>query len=130
MSERFRIVASSVKRLAPEPTGRTRTIAVSAYTVVILIVVALLNAGIDAGVLLWSAASLCLGWLTRSPWLAFLPFLAGPIAVPFDYPEEWVGSDPLPLWFVVLWIALLQAVLAIIGLSVRRFYERFVAAHI
>jgi hypothetical protein len=54
-----------------------------------------------------------------------LVFLAVPIAVPFGYPEEWTGHDPLPLWFGALLAAPVQAAIVIVGREGRYFYERF-----
>lgn len=90
---------------------------------VMLGVVVMFNTGIGEGGAIWIAASLCLGWVTRTPWLAFLPLLAAPIAVPFGYPEEWMGRTALPLWFVLLWAAPFQAALVIAGWGGRRLYE-------
>lgn len=113
----------------PKTRVSMRVAAVSVYAVIILGTVVLLNAGIGVGVLVWSVASLCLGWTTRSPWLAFLPFLAGPIAAPFGYPDEWVGRTPLPLWFAVLWVGVFQAAFVIVGIRTRHLYERFHVSH-
>jgi hypothetical protein len=67
------------------------------YVAVMLGVVVLFNADIGEPFLIWSAASFCLGWITRYPWSAFLPLLASPIAVPFGYADGWTGGDPLLL---------------------------------
>lgn len=87
-------------------------------------VVALADAGNDLALPLWLATALCLGWITRSPWSVLLPFLAIPIAVPFGYPEDYPGHDPLPLWFGVLMGAPLQALVVALGVGGRYMYER------
>lgn len=98
------------------------------YVAVMVGVVVLANAGTSGALLIWSAASICLGWLTRRPRLAFLPFLAIAIAVPFGYPDEWRGGDPLILWTEALAAAPVQAAFVIAGSWGRGRYERFSAS--
>jgi hypothetical protein len=87
-------------------------------------VVAVVKAGIDEAFLIWSVASLCLGWITRWPWFGLLPLLASPIAAPFGYPEEWSGREVMPLWYETLWVSFGQAVIVLIGFGGRRLYDR------
>jgi hypothetical protein len=87
-------------------------------------VVVLANVGIGAALPIWAAASFCLGWVTRYPWFAFLPFLAGPLAGPFGYPNVSTEGDPLLLWSEALLIAPVLAVIVISGSGGRLLYER------
>jgi hypothetical protein len=110
--------------LPPWHAVRMRVGAAILYLVAMLGVVALAKADIAEALLIWSAASLCLGWTARWPWLALLPLLASPIAVPFGYPEDWSGREVMPLWFEMLWAALGQAIIVIVGFSGRHLYDR------
>ena len=99
------------------------------YVAVMLGAITLIDNGMGAGgSLVWATGSLCVGWVTRWPWLALLPFLAIPIAAPFGYPDEWVGRTPLPLWFALLWNVPIQSAILLAGLWGRRLYEQFRAA--
>lgn len=101
-----------------------RVAAAILYAAAMLGVVALLDAGSGWAFPIWTAASLCLGWIGRRPWLALLPLLASPIAAPFGYPQEWWGREALPLWFGVLGAALGQAAIVLLAVFGRRLYER------
>lgn len=92
-------------------------------------VVALADSGNDLGLPIWLASAFCLGWITRSPWSALLAFLAVPIALPFGYPNQWTGHDPLPLWFGALLAAPVQAAIVIVGREGRYLYDRIVREH-
>jgi hypothetical protein len=98
--------------------------AATLYIAVMLGVVALFNADIGEAFVIWSAASFCLGWITRSPWSALLPFLASPIAVPFGYQQVWMGSDPSLLWVGLLLLAPVQGAIVILAFGGRRLYKR------
>lgn len=94
------------------------------YVAVLVGVVILANAGVGGALVVWSATSLGLGWLTRRPWSALLPFLAVAIAVPFGYPDESNGGDPLILWAGALVAAPVQAAFVAAGAWGRCRYER------
>lgn len=95
------------------------------YAVVTVALLALADAGNGAVIAIWLVAPFCIGWIARSPWMALLPFLAVPIAVPFGYPQEWSsGHDPLPLWSGALLAAPIQAATVIVGVGCRSLYER------
>lgn len=106
-----------------------RTRAAILYVAVMLGGVVLLNAGIDDALLIWSAASFCLGWITRYPWFAFLPLLAGPMAVPFGYADGSTDGDPLFLGAEVLLAAPIQGAIVMAGFGGRLLYDRFRASH-
>lgn len=77
-----------------------------------------------AAFLVWSAASLLLGWLVRHPIVILLPLLAVPIAVPFGYADKWLGSDAPLVWIGMAFEAPVQAVVVALGLGGRLLYER------
>jgi hypothetical protein len=106
-------------------TLRMRVGAATLYVAVMFGVVVLFNVGVWEALLIWSAASFCLGWITRYPWLAFLPLLASAIAVPFGYADKLTGGDPLLLWVEVLLAAPIQGAIVIAGFGGRLLYERF-----
>jgi DNA-binding transcriptional ArsR family regulator len=122
--EHFYAVRTRSRRL---PRGM-RVGATIVYVAVMVGVVVMANAGITEAVLVWAAASFCVGWISRNPWSALLPLLAIPIAVPFGYPDKWTGGDPLLLWSEVLLAASIQAVIVFAGFGGRRLIERFRAS--
>jgi hypothetical protein len=105
-----------------------RAAAATFYVLVMLGVVVLFNAGFVEAQLIWLVASFCLGWMARDPWLAFLPLLASPIAMPFGYADEGTLGDPLMLWSEVLLAAPIQGAFVIAGFSGHLLYERFRAS--
>jgi hypothetical protein len=65
------------------------------YSAVLVGVLVMADADIDKAYLVWEAASFCVGWVSRYPPSALLPFIAIPIAVPFGYPARWTDGNPL-----------------------------------
>jgi len=111
--------------------ARMRIGAATLYVAIVLGLIALADSGVRETDLMWLIASLCLGWVTRSPWFALVPLIAVPIAVPFGYPDEWSqswGHDPLPLWFGILVAVPVLAALVLAGVGGRRLFERSRAA--
>jgi hypothetical protein len=49
------------------------------------------NSGV--AIAIWWVASVVLGWGSRAPALALLAFLAIPMAIPFGYVNNYLGSD-------------------------------------
>jgi len=95
------------------------------YVAVMVAVLVMADAGIGKAYLVWEAASFCVGWVSRYPPSALLPFLAIPIAVPFGYPESRTGGDHLLLWSEVLLAAPVQAPIVFTGVGGRGLFERF-----
>ncbi len=109
-----------------------RAIAVAAYVVATVMVIVSLNADAQnyrLAYTVWPAASLTLGWLTRRATAALLPLIALPIAVPFGFAEEWLGSDAPMVWWIVLFASPIAVAAALAGLSGRALFERFRASH-
>ena len=102
--------------------------AVIVYVAILVEVLLMADAGISKAYLVWEAASLGVGWVSRYPWSVLLPFLAIPIAVPFGYPDGSTGGDPLPLWSEVLLAASVQAPIVFVGFGGRGLFERFRAS--
>lgn len=103
-----------------------RVAVVGIYVAFLVGMIVVLNA--DAGnggtaLLVWTVASFALGWLARQPLVAILPLLVIPIAVPFGYADEWVGSDAPLLYLGVAFQAPIQAVVVALGFGGRVFFE-------
>lgn len=103
-------------------------IAAALYLGVVAGVMALANAGFEDWFLVWLVATFILGWITRNPWLALLPLPAVSIAMPFIYAGLDGESEPLPIWFVVGYLAALFALLALAGCGGRKLYDRLRAS--
>jgi hypothetical protein len=95
------------------------------YVAVLVGVVVMADAGIGKTYLVWEAASFCVGWISRYPPSALLPFLAIPLAVPFGYAKGWTGDDHLLLWAEVLVAAPIQAAIVFAGFCGRGIFEGF-----
>lgn len=102
------------------------------YVAIVVVVVVAWNANADSAgtafsgtaFLVWSAASLALGWIVRHPLAVLLPLIAIPIAVPFGYAEEWLGSDAPLVSIAMAFEAPIQVVVAGLGFGGRLLYER------
>ncbi len=104
-----------------------RVAIIGTYVAILLGMVVAVNADAANGntaLLVWSVASLVLGWTIRHPLTMILPFLAIPIAVPFGYAEEWQGSDAPLLYLGMAFQAPFQALVVSLGLGGRVFFER------
>jgi hypothetical protein len=78
--------------------------------------VILLNANSGNGELviaIWAIVSVVLGWGTGRLGFAFLALLAVPFAVPFGYPDHYQYSEPLPIWWSVMFCAFASAFLIV-----------------
>lgn len=107
----------------------TRTvIAAALYLGVVAGVMALADTGFEDWFLIWLAATFILGWTTRNPWLALLPLLAVSIAMPFVHAGLDGESEPLPIWFVVGYLAALFALIVLAGWGGRKLYDRLRAS--
>jgi hypothetical protein len=84
----------------------------------------LFNAGFAEAQFIWLAASFVLGWSTGNRWLALLPLLAVPIAVPFGYGDASIQGDPMPIWAEVVFWAPVHALIILGGCWSRGVYER------
>jgi hypothetical protein len=104
-----------------------RVAIVGIYVAILVGMVVAVNADAahgDVVLLVWSVASLLLGWTSRRPLVIVLPLLAIPLSVPFGTSEEWIGSDaPLILFGTVIWSPL-QMVLVGLGLGGRTLLEK------
>jgi len=104
-----------------------RVAIIGTYVAVLLGIVVAVNADAANGntaLLVWSVASLALGWTIRHPLTMILPFLAIPIAAPFGYAEEWQGSDAPLLYLGMAFQAPAQALVVSLGFGGRVFFER------
>jgi hypothetical protein len=109
-----------------------RVAAVGIYLAVVVGVVVAWNANAEtAGTafsgtafLIWSAASFALGLIVGRPWAMLTPLLAIPIALPFGYAEEWVGSDAPLISLAMVFEASIQVVVVGFGLGGRVLFER------
>ena len=73
---------------------------------------------------IWSASSLALGLTTRSGLAVLLPLIAIPIALPFGYADQWLGSDaPLVWWFAFVG-GVLQVAIVLVAIAGRALYHR------
>jgi hypothetical protein len=106
--------------------------AIVAYLGVMLSTIVLFNADAENSLLafsVWSAGSLALGWITGSMAAVVVPLLAIPIALPFGYADQWLGSDaPLVGWFAVVGGAI-QIAVVFIAVIARMLYERVHSPH-
>lgn len=70
------------------------------------------------------AACLLVGWGMRS-WAA-VPLALVPVflAIPFGYPNDYVGEDPLPIWRVELIFSAIYGLLIVAGMAARRINEK------
>lgn len=103
-----------------------RVAVVGIYVAFLLGMIVALNADAENGdttLLVWTAASFALGWLVRQPWVAMLPLLAIPIAAPFGYADEWLGSDAPLLYLGMAFQAPVQAVVVALGFGGHVFFE-------
>jgi hypothetical protein len=102
------------------------------YIAVMVGAVVLVNADAENNWLafsIWSAASLVLGWTAREVWLALLPVVAVPIALPFGYADQWLGSDAPLVWLFAAFSGVIQVVLVLAALGARVLYERRQLSH-
>lgn len=89
--------------------------------------VLLFNANIGAGevaIAIWAISSVLLGWGTGQMAFAVLALLPIVFAVPFDIPDNYEFSEPLPIWWGVAFLAPFSAVLILIGAVARLIAEK------
>jgi len=90
------------------------------------IAVILLNANSGDGelaIVIWAVASVLLGWGTGQPSFALLALLAIPFAVPFGYPDHYQYSEPLPIWWSAVVLALASAGLVALTALMKRIVD-------
>lgn len=105
-----------------------RIAAITIYVAVMVGGIVAVNDNAENGMaafLVWSAASLLMGWVVRNPIAIGLPLLAVPIAVPFGYADKWLGSDAPLISIGMAFEAPVQALLVALGIGGRLLYERF-----
>jgi hypothetical protein len=107
---------------------RNKALAIAVWLGITICALVLANADAENGIEVWSlsvAAAVFVG-LAWGRWPAiFLPLVAIPLAIPFGYSDQHLGSDaPAVVWFAILAAVPLAA---IIGASVlvRRAYDRW-----
>lgn len=102
--------------------------ATAAYLVALLVGAIGFNADqgqYDAVYLLLFTASFGLGYYTGRPWLFLLPLLAAvPLAIPFGYAEQYVGSDAPPVPMMAGFAAVPSAAFVLLGAGLRRGSDR------
>lgn len=103
---------------------RTAPVVAALYLGVVAGVMALFNAGFADAQFMWLAASFILGWSTGNRWLALLPFLAVPIAMPFGYANTSMQGDPMTIWAEVAFWAPVHALIVLVGSWTRGVYDR------
>jgi hypothetical protein len=104
----------------------TRIALIVAYLAGAAAAVILINANSGDGKLalvIWTVASVLLGWGTGQLRLSLLAFLAIPFAVPFGYPDNYQYSEPLPIWWSAFFCAFVSAALIFLTAFIRRFVE-------
>jgi hypothetical protein len=100
----------------------TRIAFVGAYLAGAAAAVILLNANSgdeELAIVIWAVASLLLGWGTGQLGFAFLALLAIPFAIPFGYPDHYQYSEPMPIWWSVMFCALISACLIFASALIR-----------
>jgi hypothetical protein len=113
-------------------TMSMRLVVVIGYLGVMVGAVLLLNANAENGTLamaIWSGASVMLGWITHDARFALLPLVAVPVALPFGYADEWLGSDSPLVWLSVAVIGVIQVALVLAAFAARLLYERSQPSH-
>lgn len=88
--------------------------------------VILLNANSGGGelaIVIWAVGSLLLGWGTGQLGLSFLSLLAIPFAVPFGYPNHYQYSEPLPIWWSVMFYAFMSTCLIFASALIKNVVE-------
>jgi hypothetical protein len=104
-----------------------RVLALAIYLAALVAAVLLFNANAENGTVAWAfwlAASALLG-LGVGRWeTAFLPLIAIPIAIPFDYADEYLGSDSPLVWWFAIFVGVQSALLVALGTALRRWYDR------
>jgi len=104
-----------------------KLVAVIGYVVVMLGILALFNADAENNFLalaVWSAASLVIGWVMRDAWAVVLSLLALPMAVPFGYADQWLGSDAPYVWWLAMSTGAIQVIVVFAAVLGRLLYER------
>jgi hypothetical protein len=97
------------------------------YLVAAAVVVVLFNANSgdeELALILGALASVMLGLGTGRFAFALLPFLAIPFAIPFGYPNDYVYSEPLPIWWWIAVLSLVSSGLVIVAVLSRLTVER------
>lgn len=103
-----------------------------------LLLVGLYVAALIAGVLLfnadaennwtafaiWAVASVMVGWGLARWSAALLPSLSIPIAVPFGYADEYLGSDAPYVWWFAVVAGVAAAALILAATGARKLYNR------
>lgn len=104
----------------------TRIALVVTYLAGAAVAVVLLNANTENGslaVAIWAVASVLLGWGTGRGAFALLAFLAIPFSVPFGYPDNYLYSEPLPVWWAAMICAFASAGLIVFIAFMKRIIE-------
>jgi hypothetical protein len=104
----------------------TRIAFVVTYLAGAAVAVVLLNAntGHDLlAVVIWAVASVLLGWGTGRLDFALLASLAIPFSVPFGYPDNYLYSEPLPIWWSAMFLAFASAGLVVLTALMKRVVE-------
>jgi hypothetical protein len=104
----------------------TRIALVVTYLAGAAVAVVLFDANSGDGKLalvIWAVASVLLGWGTGQLSFALLALLAIPFAVPFGYPNNYQYSEPLPIWWGVMFCAFVSTGLIFLTALIRRIVE-------
>lgn len=104
----------------------TRIVLVVTYLAGTAAAVILLNANSGDsgwGIGIWAVASVSVGWGTGQLSFAFLPLLAIPFAVPFGYPDHYQYSEPMPIWWSVMFGALISTCLIFASALIKNVFE-------
>jgi hypothetical protein len=130
VSAQARLTPADLKRAGANRRGRVT--AAGIYVAVMVGVIIAWNANADSAgtafsgtaFLVWSVASALCGWIIRHPLAMLLPLLAIPLAAPFGYAEQWLGSDAPLISLVMVFEAPIQVAIVGIGFGGRLLYER------
>ena len=107
--------------------SRAQLLLVLVYCGVLVGVVLLFNADAQNAAtvfLAWLVASAILGFSLGRWAAAFLPLVAVPIAVPFDYADDYLGSDSPLVWWFVLAVGAIMVLVVLAATASRRLYAR------
>jgi hypothetical protein len=97
------------------------------YAVALVVGVVLLNADAQNSwivVITWYLGAVVVGWRLGRWEAALLPFLSVPIAIPFGYPDAYVGGEPFPVWFSAAGATAVAMLLIMLATGARMQYVR------
>jgi hypothetical protein len=100
---------------------------VACYAAVLVVGVVLLNADAQNGwivVITWYLGAGVVGWWLGRWKAVLLPFLSVPIAIPFGYPDAYLGGEPFPVWFSAAGAAAIAMLLIMLVTGARKQYDR------